>query len=325
LGIWRERHLWTTVRMLRPIGWDAVWPSVCVPFSLAHLESLGHTLYHRRHEWDVLEFAHVTDDPAVLSSMVLALTSAGLGVATVVEPDYPYVNLSGSWDGFYRGKSANLRKNIRRLLNQSERLGVQYRRTDGRAAYEALKPIFELHVRRWSQYGLPSVYATDTYRAFIKALCNDFADTRAVVVHSLRLDERALAVIVCFECGDTMYLHHTAFDEEFARLAPGKLLLYFVLRDAFGRGFEKFDPGLGRDTYKYAWTNATRTLCWFRVSVNRNARTAMWTEDSVLRPVWRTAKRHWRRLRRFRPRRVGRLPTPKTESSQSGGRSVSPG
>jgi hypothetical protein len=102
-------------------------------------------------------------------------------------------------------------------------------------------------------------------------------------------------------------------------------LLYFVIRDAFNRRLKKFDPGLGRDGYKYWWTNATRTLCWFRVSASISASRAMWTEDSVLRPVWRATKRQWRRLRRFRPRPMGGRPTRKTESSQGGGRSVSPG
>lgn len=66
----------------------------------------------------------------------------------------------------------------------------------------------------------------DRYRAaFAREAVTNLAETDGVRIHTLDLDGRAIASMVVFIMGGEAYTWKTAYDEEFARYSPGKLLV----------------------------------------------------------------------------------------------------
>jgi CelD/BcsL family acetyltransferase involved in cellulose biosynthesis len=131
----------------------------------------------------------------------------------------------------------------------------------------------------------------------MQTFCQRLAETRGCAVYSLVSPDRTIAAAVCFMSHRTLHFHHTAFDAEFAELSPGKLLLYFIIRDAFNRGFREVNLGLSKDDYKYWWSNRERALGRFLV-YHRN-RPAL-RLAAQLRTVWSTTKRSIPLLRAHR-------------------------
>jgi hypothetical protein len=288
LVLLRERHLWATLRVLKPVGWDFLWPGVCVPFARQHLARLRDELLVRRGEWDALEFATVTADGAPAPAATDVFAQGGLAVHASYQPGYPYIAITDSWEAYYRARSRNLRKNISWLLGKAGRLGIRYAYADGADACPALEGLFALHVKRWAARGQRSVYAEEANRAFMDALCRACSPARSASVHSLVKDGKAIAAAVCLASADVLHFHHTAFDVDHAALSPGKLLLYFIIRDAFQRGLREVNLGLSKDAYKYWWATGGRTLSRFVVLSDREP--AVWLER-ILRSSWRAMKR----------------------------------
>lgn len=66
----------------------------------------------------------------------------------------------------------------------------------------------------------------DRYRAaFAREAVTNLAETDGVRIHTLDLDGRAIAAMVVFIMGGEAYTWKTAYDEDFARYSPGKLLV----------------------------------------------------------------------------------------------------
>lgn len=66
----------------------------------------------------------------------------------------------------------------------------------------------------------------DRYRAaFAREAITNLAETDGVRIHTLDLDGRAIASMIVFMTGGEAYTWKTAYDEEFARYSPGKLLV----------------------------------------------------------------------------------------------------
>ena len=61
--------------------------------------------------------------------------------------------------------------------------------------------------------------------AFAREAVTNLAETDGVRIHTLDLDGRAIAAMVVFLMGGEAYTWKTAYDEEFARYSPGKLLV----------------------------------------------------------------------------------------------------
>lgn len=71
-----------------------------------------------------------------------------------------------------------------------------------------------------------SAMINDRYRAaFAREAVTNLAETDGVRIHTLDLDGRAIASMIVFLSGGEAYTWKTAYDEAYARLSPGKLLV----------------------------------------------------------------------------------------------------
>lgn len=103
-------------------------------------------------------------------------------------------------------------------------------------------------------------------------LSDTFADARNVelfrllfakdvlLISSLSAGERLLAVHFGGLADDGVYSWVAAYDPEFGRYSPGRLLLEDLLRACQARGHREFDFGIGHCAYKWYYATHNRTL-----------------------------------------------------------------
>ncbi|WP_245414348.1 GNAT family N-acetyltransferase [Mycoplana dimorpha] len=82
-----------------------------------------------------------------------------------------------------------------------------------------------LEANGWKGRGRTAMI-NDRYRAaFAREAVTNLAEVDSVRIHTLDLDGRAIASMIVFLAGGEAYTWKTAYDEEFARFSPGKLLV----------------------------------------------------------------------------------------------------
>lgn len=82
-----------------------------------------------------------------------------------------------------------------------------------------------LEASGWKGKGRTAMINDRYQAAFAREAITNLAETDGVRIHTLDLDGRAIASMVVFLAGGEAYTWKTAYDEDFAKYSPGKLLL----------------------------------------------------------------------------------------------------
>lgn len=119
---------------------------------------------------------------------------------------------------------------------------------------EALQEFIELHCKRWN--GGPFQFL-EGLKGFVKRL---YTETRLCELHALGSDECTMAYHLGYRNSDgSVTSAMPAFDPDYQRFSPGKVLLYQLIMDKKDRN-SRFDFGRGAESYKYWFSNAEDVL-----------------------------------------------------------------
>lgn len=90
-----------------------------------------------------------------------------------------------------------------------------------------------------------------TILKFYRALIDEFGPSQSVMISRLLVDGRPIAGRFCLKCDDVLYNLKVAYDETWSRLAPGNLLLEWVIHH-------------GIETKQYQYVNVLGAPAWFK-------------------------------------------------------------
>lgn len=122
-----------------------------------------------------------------------------------------------------RGKK---RKELRRQQNRLAELGqLEFQRMDGRAGLDSwIDEFLALERRGWKGSNGSALDCDDKTRSLFRGALHGAADEGKLELLALRLDGRAIAMLVNFLTPPGAFSFKTAFDEDYARFSPGVLL-----------------------------------------------------------------------------------------------------
>ena len=164
-----------------------------------------------------------------------------------------YVRLDAyaDFEAYAAARPATLASQVRRKLHRLQ--------SDGRCEFHiygtgerdaALASVHELEEGRLVRYPesvLPSGYLnTIVARGF---------DSGLVRCSVLKIDGRTASWRLDYRLGRTLYLAECTFDQAFARYSPGQLHSWLILQWHFAHGGRVYDALIGRQAYKYDWTD----------------------------------------------------------------------
>jgi CelD/BcsL family acetyltransferase involved in cellulose biosynthesis len=201
----------------------------------------------QRVEWDLHAIRSTSPTVALLPQLAPA---SGLRALAEVEERCPVLALPGTWDEYLARLSGKDRHELRRKVRKLERElpAVAVRsHADPDGWGDALGRFLVLHRR--SKVG-KARFMDDRMERFFRDATSALAREGWARLWFLESEERPIASFLCLEYGGAVGLYNSGFEPEYARLAPGIVLLAHVVRDAIERAIPTFDFLRGEESYK---------------------------------------------------------------------------
>jgi hypothetical protein len=174
------------------------------------------------------------------------------------------ISLKGDFDTYWDGRSRKLVHNIRRYARRIvEAYGTESLEVITEPGYMpiALARYGELESKGWKSTLGTAVHADNIQGRFYLDLMSRFAETGQAEVFEYKIGERLVASRLVINGGGLSVMLKTTYDEDFSSFAPGRLLLYELLKYEFGRQRHKlveFYTNATRD--QLAWATGQRVI-----------------------------------------------------------------
>jgi hypothetical protein len=173
----------------------------------------------------------------------------------------PYVDWSrfSGWDAFQshylRRRSSLLRDSRQKRRHLEDDLGPL-----NFVAHDTRTEVFDQCIA-WKSAQYVRTGVRDMFRRPESArLFRRLADKRALLISSLSAGGKLLAVHFGGFSDNRFYSWIAAYDHQYGKYSPGRLLLEELLRDSQARGDHEFDFGIGHSSYKWHYATHNRTV-----------------------------------------------------------------
>jgi CelD/BcsL family acetyltransferase involved in cellulose biosynthesis len=198
-------------------------------------------------------------DPLLAELRASTLAHGHTSIERVTDRE-PYVELSGSFEGYEAGLARKHRKELRRMRRRLEDEGsITFEFADGSERLDALlEEGFAIEGSGWKSDAGTAIQAVPEARRFYTEIARWAAARGWLRLAFLRLDGRPLAFDFCLEAGGAFYALKGGFDVEYRRFGPGSLLTLESLRHAFEMGLDSYEFLGTDDAYKLQWTSTVR-------------------------------------------------------------------
>ena len=164
-----------------------------------------------------------------------------------------------SWDAFVkhvRAKRSNMFSDSRRRCRKlSKEVGpVEFIYDDRRAS--VLEACMRWKSEQYRRSGFIDTFSFEEHIQFFK----EMAQRGVIVVSSLNCGDQLIAAEIDIFANNRLGLWVPAYDPEYSRYAPGRLLLLFVIEESFKRDHSEFDFLIGNETYKWYYATHARLI-----------------------------------------------------------------
>ena len=158
------------------------------------------------------------------------------------------LELPSSWDDYLRTLSPKQRRETGRRFRRLEEEGdVNYRIVES-AQQEVLDIFFRLmRVSREDK----AAFLTPQMESFFRALAQTMAEAGMLRFGVLEISAKPVAVVMCFDYNDKVYLYNSGYDPTYSYLSVGLLSKLLSIKDSIERGRKVYDFLKGPEEYKY--------------------------------------------------------------------------
>ncbi|WP_192361883.1 GNAT family N-acetyltransferase [Mesorhizobium mediterraneum] len=179
------------------------------------------------------------------------------------------MDMSRGWDHYFESRPSGFRKMLRVSERRAAAAGaVVLTEQDGGEAI--LDRVIGLSARSWKGQAGTGIGANDMNRAYLRALWREFSPTNDIHLNVLLLGGKEAGHSVTIDCNGVTHGLFTDFDEAFAAISPGRLMVMSSVREAAARGMASFDM-LRRTHYLRRFSDDSYETSRLTVFPRRNA------------------------------------------------------
>jgi len=173
------------------------------------------------------------------------------------------VNIEGTWDEYHSGVKKKIRSDTRRQIKRLNALG---------------------QLKFYDNYHVDAEIVVDFMRKNKKAIYGDqlvtnfsflydlIRNSNLVKLPAIHVGDKLIALAVCLVNDNKIYYLAPAYDYEYAKYSPGRVLLHYILVDAFRTKCKLVDFGPGDEAYKLDFANQITKLSDLFVGISLKGR-----------------------------------------------------
>lgn len=245
------------VRRIDSAGHDGdVGEFLFPPDEASSFESLLESLFERG-GFDVAVLTGVTPGGWVNQAVRGTASRSGRNL-DVIRYRYATVDLRNGYEGYFEGLSAKLRGNLRRRQKRAESMGGVtldriHRPVDRATLSRYLDRMFQIYARSWKAKDGEALQ--EYHRRFYADVAERFNARGMLDLSILQVGGRDASFILGLRERDTYYDVTISYDEAFASVSPGTLLIQEVARRIASEG-ARLLVSHGDREYKRYWASA---------------------------------------------------------------------
>jgi CelD/BcsL family acetyltransferase involved in cellulose biosynthesis len=204
----------------------------------------------RRDDWEEADLRGLPDDNAWIPALRDGARDAGLAVTVGDDGVAPLLPLPGSFDAYLAQLSGKLRHEVRRKIRRLEEALPSVRLVDATIATLATDfgSFVELHR---SSTGEKGKFMHPGMELFFRRLGDALLPEGVFRLTFLEADGEKLAAAVGFRDRRRFLLYNSAYDHARSALAPGIVLIAWLIQDLIEAGGEELDMMKHEEQYKY--------------------------------------------------------------------------
>ena len=171
----------------------------------------------------------------VFRELAKAMSSLKFKVTTEICGAYHYVDTTSDWDTFYREfLNPNNKELLRQIRGaQREKFNLSVEKVS-KNIYPAFESALAIYAKRRSSKGGYNPYHSEERRGFVKAVIHAFEKKGKVELNFLKdSDGNIWAFLLDWLHDGTRYHWNHAYNEEFKKYSPGKILIYMLMEEGF--------------------------------------------------------------------------------------------
>jgi CelD/BcsL family acetyltransferase involved in cellulose biosynthesis len=181
--------------------------------------------------WDMIHVPNTLEDSA--TAYALERAPVLLSVTTLTSKSN-HVNCNLPYEQVAKNFKGHFRRNLRRLHRRTQEWGkLQYH---SYASTEDIRRHFteflKVEASGWKgEHGTRTAISCDASTlAFYRRVIDEFAASDQCLLNLLTLNERCIAGQLCLRVDGTLYILKIGFDESYAEIAPGNLIMEALIR-----------------------------------------------------------------------------------------------
>jgi len=188
-------------------------------------------------------------DSTVISNLSSVARERGCEVVPCRQDDVSVeLDLPQSWDEYLRILTSKQRHELKRKLRRLWEAG----NVDYTIIGESAPDVIDTFLKLFSESkGEKAAFMTDKMQSFFRSLAKAMAEAKLLRFGILRLDAAPVAMVMCFDYNDNVYLYNSGYDPQYSALSIGILSKALYIQDSIQKGKRRFDFLKGAEAYKY--------------------------------------------------------------------------
>ncbi len=231
------------------------------------LELIWQYLFSRRKEWDEIHLSNLPLEASFATYISKNEILKRLSLRSS-QDEAAYVRLKE--DEAYTKSILNKKRvnTYRHSLQKNGSYKVLHL-TDPQDIQPYLEDFFSQHIKRWQGTAYPSLFHDEKNKQFYRRLVQTLPKGW-ITFTILQWDNQALAYHFGFTYGKTFIWYKPSYNVAFLKSSPGQVLLQELLEYACAKDFDEFDFGVGKEAFKYRFSNKIRRNNSFKVFSSRS-------------------------------------------------------
>lgn len=170
---------------------------------------------------------------------------------------------AGTFESWMGRRSASFRKNCRRRGRMFEAEGGTMRLGSAQTLGADIETLMALHTERWSERGQSSLTArADRLPAMLREAGEALVQSGRFRIWIMEIEGRPIWANLFLAAGGELLAVNSGWDERWARMSPPLLGMVHAIEDAFARGEQRLDLGIGDDQFKLQFADGNDPVAW---------------------------------------------------------------